>query len=55
MIVAGNFKGKRQNADPRSVDYLCGPGPWTTLVDHSHGPFLMWTNRETPDFGGLHD
>jgi hypothetical protein len=32
--------GKRQNADPRSVDYLRGPGPWTTFVDH--GP-LQWT------------
>ena len=32
--------GKRQNADPRSVDYLRGPGPWTTFVDH--GP-LPWT------------
>ena len=41
--------GKRQNADPKSVD-----GPWTTLVDHSHGPF-SWTTRKTPDFGGLHD
>ena len=29
-----NKHGKRQNADPRSADYLCGPGPWTTLVDH---------------------
>ena len=34
------FTGKRQNADPRSMDYLRGPGPWTTLVDH--GP-LLWT------------
>jgi hypothetical protein len=32
------FTGKRQNADPRSVDYLRGPGLWTTFVDHSHGP-----------------
>jgi hypothetical protein len=32
--------GKRQNADPRSVDYLRGPGPWTTFVNH--GP-LQWT------------
>ena len=32
--------GKRQNADPRSVNYLRGPGPWTTFVDH--GP-LQWT------------
>jgi hypothetical protein len=35
--------GKRQNADPRSADYLCGPGPWTTLVDHGS---LLWTTRE---------
>jgi hypothetical protein len=28
------LNGKRQNADPRSADYLRGPGPWTTLVDH---------------------
>ena len=33
---------KRQNADPRSVDYLRIPGPWTTRVDHSRGP-LAWT------------
>jgi hypothetical protein len=32
--------GKRQNADPRSMNYLCGPGPWTIIVDH--GP-LQWT------------
>jgi hypothetical protein len=37
-IPLGN--GKRQNADPRSMDYLRGPGPWTTLMDH--GP-LLWT------------
>ena len=39
-----NYTGKRQNADPRSVDYLRGPGPWTTLVDHFYGPF-SWTTR----------
>jgi hypothetical protein len=37
--------GKRQNADPRSVDYLRGPGPWTTLVDHFYGPF-SWTTPQ---------
>ena len=38
-------KGKRQNVDPRSADYLRGPGPWTALVDHSRGP-LSWTSRK---------
>ena len=22
--------GRIQNMDPRSMDHLCGPGPWTT-------------------------
>ena len=44
--------GKRQNADPRSVDYLRGPGPWTTLVDHSRGP-LAWTTRVDHSRGPL--
>ena len=39
--------GKRQNADPKSADYLRGPGPWTTIVDHSRGP-LSWTTRNFP-------
>ena len=47
----GNDKTRTPGPWP---DYLCGPGPWTTFVDHSHGPF-SWTTRETPDFGGLHD
>ena len=28
-----SFFGKGQNADPKSANYLRGPGPWTTIVD----------------------
>ena len=26
--------GRIQNMDLRSMDHPCGPGPWTTPVDH---------------------
>ena len=33
-------KGKVQNMDPRSMDPLSGPGPWTPSMDRVHGPAI---------------
>jgi hypothetical protein len=47
------LRGKRQNVNSRSVEYLCGPGPWnlwTTLTDHSCGPLVK--HRILPTING---
>ena len=43
-------RGRGQNLDPRSMDHLFGPGPWTPYLDRVHGP-PIWTGSMDPLFG----
>ena len=35
LSLKSQIAGRIQNIDPKSMDHPCGPGPWTTPVDHS--------------------
>ena len=42
-----------QNMDPRSMDHLCGPSPWTSSwtrsMDYPRGPPLMNVDEFLPE------
>ena len=42
-----------QNMDPRSMDHLCGPSPWTfswtQSMDYTRGPPLMYVDEFLPE------
>ena len=42
-----------QNMDPRSMDHLCGPSPWTSSwtqsMDYTSGPPLMYVDEFSPE------
>ena len=50
FLIQYNLYGKVQNMDPRSMDPLSGPGPWTPSMDWVHGP-PPWTESMDPLHG----